>query len=183
MTNKLKYVSMNGRMAYVIMCVELYLVKKYPDRDWTIISKLLWKATSMNWADWTDLYSSVIPDVFLQYEQYSATDMGNSISEKEFYVLKKTYEGITNGREDDPEDELNVILNKPFDIAMIYEGTIIGDGKESFKIIDKTERILKDNRITLPDYSKVLFSSIEERNGWGNDFYGEYLSIILEKET
>ena len=33
MNNKLSAVSMNGRMAYVIMCVEAYLINKYPDRD------------------------------------------------------------------------------------------------------------------------------------------------------
>ena len=182
MTNQLYNVSMNGRMAYVIMCVEAYLVNKYHEKDWTIISKLMWKATSMNWADWSDLYSTIIPDVFLQYEQYSAADMGKALSNQEFNTVKELYDGITDGCEDDPGDELNIILNKPFDMAMVYEGTVIGDGKESVKIIRKTEQILKNNGIALPDYSKVLFSSIEERNGWGNDFYGEYLSIVLSKE-
>ncbi len=60
MNNKLSAVSMNGRMAYVIMCVEAYLINKYPDRDWSIISRKMWQATSMNWADWPDMFSSVI---------------------------------------------------------------------------------------------------------------------------
>lgn len=182
MTDQLYNASMNGRMAYTIMCVEAYLVNKHPERDWTIISKLMWKATSMNWADWSELYSTVIPDVFLQYKQYSAADMGAAISSQEFYIVKELYSGITDGCEDDPEDELNIILNKPFDMAMVYEGTVIGDGKESIKIIRGAEQILKNNRIALPDYSKVLFSSVEERNGWGNDFNGEYLSIVLNSK-
>ncbi len=33
MENKLKDVSMNGRMAYTIMCVEAFLASRYPERD------------------------------------------------------------------------------------------------------------------------------------------------------
>ena len=34
MNNKLSNVSMNGRMAYIIMCVEAYLKAIYPQKDW-----------------------------------------------------------------------------------------------------------------------------------------------------
>lgn len=179
MTNKLDPVSMNGRMAYVIMCVEAYLTNKYAGRDWTIISRKMWSATSMNWADWSDMFSSVIPDVLLQYREYSVEEFDSTLSEKEYRLLKELYEGITEGNEADPDDELNYILNKPFEMATVYEGTIIGDGKESFEIIDETEKILLRNGIDLPDYKKVLFSSVAELNGWGNDFNGERLSVII----
>lgn len=39
MDNRFDSVSMNGRMAYVIMCVEAFLVSEYPDRDWTFLSE------------------------------------------------------------------------------------------------------------------------------------------------
>lgn len=64
-------------------------------------------------------------------------------------------------------------------MAMVYEGSVIGDGKESIRIIEESESILKKNGISPPDYSKVLFSSSKELNGWGNVFDGRYLSIIL----
>ena len=95
--------------------------------------------------------------------------------------MKNLYSGITKGNEDDPEDELNYMLNKPFQMAMIYEGTVIGDGQESYAIIEETEKVLICNGIALPDYTKVFFSSATELNGWGNDFDGEFLSIILTK--
>lgn len=177
--NKLLNVSMNGRMAYVIMCVERFLINKYPERDWTIVSKKMWKATSTNWADWAEMFSSVIPNVLLQYSEYNSDNFSGSLSKDDFIKLKELYFGITKGIEDDPDDELNYMLNKPFDMAMIYEGTVIGDGKESFSIIKKTEEILSRNGIELPDYTKVLFSSSNELNGWGNDFDGEFLSVIL----
>lgn len=179
MENKLSSVSMNGRMAYIIMCVEAYLKNKYPNRNWTFVAEKMWQATSKNWGEWPDAYSIIIPDVLLQYEDYDENDMSDSISRQEYAALIQLYDGITNGSEDDPSDELNYILNKPFEMAMVYEGTIIGDGSDSFDIIEQTESILRKNNIPLPDYKNVLFSSASELNGWGNDFDGRKLSIIL----
>ena len=50
---------------------------------------------------------------------------------------------------------------------MVYEGTDIGDGHESFEIIDETEKVLKDHRIVLPDHNLVKFSPSSGFNGWG----------------
>ena len=105
MDRRFNSVSMNGRMAYVIMCVEAFLVAKYPNRDWTIVSEFMWKATSTNWGDWPEEYSSVIPDVLLQYNEYDSDELGGSLSEKQFVSLKKLYSGITEGLEDDPSDD------------------------------------------------------------------------------
>jgi len=179
MENKLKNVSMIGRFAYVNMCVEKYLFTKYSDRDWSIISRELWKGTNEYWDDFTDSFAGLIPDVFISYEGYDSDEL--KITEAEYEQLKKTYAGITEGLEDDPTDEVNYMLNKPFEMAMVYEGTVIGDGQESFDIIEATEQVLIKNNIELPDYTKVLFSSATEKNGWGNHFDGTHLSIILNK--
>ena len=45
--DKMDKVSMNGRMAYVIMCVEAFLKAKYHDRDWTLIAQKMWQATTL----------------------------------------------------------------------------------------------------------------------------------------
>ena len=36
-------ITMTGRLCYIFMCIERYLVTLYPDRDWTPISKSLEK--------------------------------------------------------------------------------------------------------------------------------------------
>lgn len=177
--NRFEKISMNGRMAYVIMCVENFLAAKYSERDWSLVSEIMWKATSTNWGEWPEEYSTVIPDVLLQYEEYDREELGEVLSEKEFLSLKALYSGITKGAEDDPSDEVNYMLNKPYEMAMVYEGTMIGDGQESLDIISAAEDVLKKNGIAIPDYMKVAFSSSKELNGWGNDFDGRYLSIIL----
>lgn len=178
MKKRFDAVSMRGRIAYVIMCVEAFLVNEYPDRDWTVVSEKMWKATSENWEDWSEEYCAIIPDVFLQYVKFDKSELGSSISESEFAMLTKLYDGITEGKEDDPSDEINYMLNKPFEMAMIYEGTVIGDGMESVQIIENAERILIKNGILLPDYTRVRFSSSDELNGWGNGFDGKVLSIV-----
>ena len=180
MDKRFDSISMNGRMAYVIMCVESFLVSKYPFKDWSFVSEMMWKATSENWGDWPEEYSTIIPDVLLQYKNYVEDDMGDYITENDFEMLKDLYSNITEGLEDDPSDEVNYMFNKPYEMAMVYEGTVIGNGKESIQIIKETENILKKNDIPLPDYSKILFSSSNELNGWGNDFDGRNLSIILK---
>ena len=179
MTNRFNNVSMIGKLAYVNMCVEKYLVNMYPDRDWSPISEILWKATSMNWADWTELYSCYIPDVILQYPSYDSDDLGDCITEDSYYLILSLFSGITSGEENDPNDYLNILLNKPHEMAMVYEGTEIGDGHEALSIIRETEAVLNKHKIELPDYHKVLFSKSSERNGWGTTFDGEFLSIIL----
>ena len=44
MENKLKDVSLNGRLGYLIMCCEAYLKTKYPERDWTFVAERMWEA-------------------------------------------------------------------------------------------------------------------------------------------
>ena len=170
---------MNGRMAYVIMCVERFLVALYPERDWSPVARKMWKATADNWADWANEYCEIIPDFILSTDGYDAEEY-EYISEEEYHAFLNLYNGITAGREDDISDIVNYMLNKPYEMSMVYEGTVIGDGKESIIIIENTESILLKNDIALPDSDLLTFSPFSQKNGWGNDFNGEELSVILK---
>ena len=172
---------MRGRMAYTIMCVEAFLVAQYPGRDWTIIAEKMWEATTTWWIEWIDMYCCYIPDVVFQYKEYNFEDFGDYMSEEEFIQLKDFYKEITDGIEDDPNDQLNYMLNKPFKIATVYENSGIDDGSDSYELIEETEKMLTKYSIELPDYSKVLFSSFDQLEGWGDLFDGRFLSIILNK--
>ena len=181
MNQRFENISMNGRMAYVIMCVEAWLQATYPDRDWTIVSEAMWKATEMNWGDWSEIYAGYIPHVLLSYEEYGE-DLPESFSEDIYNRLRKLYSGITAGNEDDPEDTLDYMLTKPHEMAMVYEGTGIGDGHESTEIIDDAEKVLNSNDIPLPDHQKLYFSDHGQLHGWGNNFDGRFLSVILTRQ-
>ncbi len=56
-------ITMNGRMCYIFMCIERYLLALYPDRDWTPVAKRMWQWTS--YCCWTDdgldIYEKTIP--------------------------------------------------------------------------------------------------------------------------
>lgn len=180
MDKRFDAISMNGRMAYIIMCVETFLITNYPNKNWKFVLEKMWKATSTNWDDFSQDYSSIIPDVLFQYDDYDKEEFQSSLSEQEFMMMKEFYDGMTQGMEDDPNDIVNIMLNKPFEFCMVYEGTSIGDGQESIDIIKETESILIKYHVPLPDYTKVSFSSIDELNGWGNDFDGRFLSSVLK---
>ena len=146
---------MTGRMAYIVMCIEKYLIIKYPDRDWRTLSKVLWKSTSMNWGDWAELYSNYIPDVILQYDAYDSDEFAAYIDENTFSFIKALYSGITSGNEDDPTDIVNTLLNLPHEMAMVYEGTTIGDGRECLSIIEHAEAILLSQDIGVVDQMRA----------------------------
>ena len=168
-------------MAYVIMCIEAWLQAAYPDRDWTIVSEAMWKATEMNWGNWTEIYAGYIPHVLFSYEEYGS-DPAESFSEDVYIALKKLYAGITSGNEEDPGDTLDYMLTKPHEMAMVYEGTGIGDGHESIEIIEDVERVLDNRGIPLPDCKRLYFSDYGQIHGWGNSFDGRSLSVILSKQ-
>ena len=85
MENKLKDVSMNGRMAYTIMCVEAFLASRYPERDWTFVAENMWEATSCEyWNRWTDKYVGFIPCVLFEYSEYDKEDLEECYSKDQF---------------------------------------------------------------------------------------------------
>lgn len=64
------------------------------------------------------------------YDSY-CDEIAESITENEYHQLLDIYSNITEGIEEDPDDEVNFMINLPFEMAMVYEGTTIGDGAES----------------------------------------------------
>ena len=48
MESKFDSVSFTGRLAYIIMCVEKFLVTMYPNRDWTLLTEKMWLGTSLS---------------------------------------------------------------------------------------------------------------------------------------
>lgn len=105
MNKQLSNVSMLGRMAYTIMCVEAFLKNCYGDRDWSPVTTIMWLATSKNWGDWPELYSIYIPDVLLSYDGFE-NELAETISKDTYQKLLRLYNEITEGSEDVPADEV-----------------------------------------------------------------------------
>ena len=51
-----KKLSLTGRFCYLFMCVETYLVTRFPERDWTPVAKRCWQWTEDYWDKGWDIY-------------------------------------------------------------------------------------------------------------------------------
>ena len=164
-------ISMVGRFAYSVMCAERYAVIKYPDKNWKPLFAWMWKGTSEYFDEWYYRFSEILPEYLYEFDNYKDSGF-EYLSEEDYDYYSAFLKGIDRNME--------VLLSIPAEISMIYcYTTIPGTGKESIDLVKKSIKILKDNRIELPDPELVAFSRFSEKNGWGNDFEGRELSIVL----
>lgn len=165
-------ISMNGRMAYLILCIEKYLITKYPMKDWNKLSSLMWNVTSDYWDEWDFKYIEVIPEYLFAFESFEDSDF-ECISKEEYSYFSELLKDL-------PE-EVNQLLLAPHNLQEVYcYSTIPGTGDEASQIILDVCAILQKSNIELPDISSVSFSSFSEKNGWGEHFDGTKLSLILK---
>ena len=164
-------ISMIGRMAYGILCVESYLQSRFPDDDWTTLSELMWEATSSYWDEWDNKFIEVIPEYLFEKV---------SFVESAFDCLTETeYNSFTELLKDKPS-AVNDLLMKLHELQEVYCYTNIpGRGDEAIQIVLDICGILTQEGVELPSVSFVEFSSFSEKNGWGEQFDGRKLSFVL----
>lgn len=166
-------ISMNGRMAYLILCVEKYLLSKYPDTDWSILAKWMWKSTSDYWDEWGNKFIEIIPEYLFEFDSYETSDF-EAISKDEYLYFSNLFR--------DKQDIINELLQKLYDMQEVYIYTSIpGNGNEAIQIVLDMCNLLENENVPLPELSIVSFSSFKEKDGWGENFDGEKLSLILNK--
>jgi len=94
-TKALEGVSMNGRMAYAIMCLESYVLAKYPDRDWKAVFEKLWEATGdVYWDTWSCWVNDMLPECLFEFPSYQESDFSK--------LDEKTYDKLCNLTRDLP---------------------------------------------------------------------------------
>lgn len=168
---KFENISMKGRMAYLILCIETYLNELFPDKDWHILSQWMWPVTSEYWDEWDDRFIEIIPEYLFEFDSYEDSDFES--------LSLEDYEYFTGLFADMPED-FNQLLLSLHEMQKVYCYTSIpGKGTESIKIIDEVCSILEKTDLALPDITTVEFSHFTEKDGWGEDFDGTNLSLIL----
>ena len=172
-TSDFDNISMNGRMAYAILCIEKFFIAEYPKENWTELSKLMWGATSMYWDEWDDKFIEIIPQFLFEFKTYEEAAF-ERITEEEynsFVALLKDKPAI-----------INQLLMKLQELHEVYcYSSIPGTGNEASNIVLDICAILEQARIPLPDIKAVTFSHFSEKDGWGNDFDGTKLSLILNQ--
>lgn len=110
MRKELEKLSLTGRLCYLFMCLETYLITCYPDRDWTPVAKRCWQWTNVYWNEGCDTYSSVVPEFLFEFDNYNETNLlafDGNLLEQEYLELINLFAGVTTGNKD---DELNQLL-------------------------------------------------------------------------
>lgn len=172
--NTFSNISMNGRMAYAILCVEQYLCSKFPDDDWSILSREMWKVTSLYWDEWNERFIEIIPQYLFEFDTYENSDF-EKISKEDYFAFVELFKN--------KPDTINQLLLKLQDLYDVYiYSDIPGEGEEASQIVLDICNILDQNNVSLPNVESVSFSSFSEKNGWGNSFNGESLSLILSAD-
>lgn len=166
-TEKLKSVSVAGRIAFILMCIEKYLVTQYPEKDWIPLAEEMWKFNDSYWDEW--LYSFI--DLFPE-----CIDENDSFEE---YTGKYSYDTFRNLYKDLRNNELNEMLVLFNCFMGIYLYTSVCDCTERMfpEVIEEIISYLTKNNISVPDVEKVSFSDFRQNDGFGDKFDGRYLSI------
>ncbi len=160
-------------MAFLILCVEKYVIAKHPETDWSVLSEWMWKATSEPWDEWDDRFMEIIPEFLFEFDSYDEAEFDNLTAEE-----YKTFTTLFSSRDKD----LNALLLKLHELQQVYcYEAIPENGVAAINIVLEACKILEQNNIPLPEISSIAFSSFSEKNGWGEDFDGTNLSLILSK--
>lgn len=171
--------SLTGRLCYLFMCVEAYLVACFPERDWTPVAKRCWQWTKDYWDKGWEIYSAVIPEFLFEFESYEKTNTVNyngALSEKDYQELTTLFTGLTTGS---AEDEINQLLMLPIEFSNICEGASLSwASQETMDVLRDMQQLLSKHNIPFPDISKIKHMSAWD--GWGGFVDSEYLSIILK---
>ena len=170
-----KNISMAGRLAYQLMCAERYFTHKYPNEDFTELFKLLWPVTNGMYFDTFSGYIIELePSYMLEFNSYEEDGSWHELTKEQYDTFKPLIQKF------DQEDE--DFLETLKDQIDVYAYTVVPkDTSESIDIVFDTIKFLKKHKIPLPDIKLVEFSTIDQFNGWGDNFDGTKLSIILNK--
>lgn len=165
-------ISMVGRFAYAIMCAERYAVAKYPEKEWKPLFTWMWKGTSDYFDEWYYRFMEILPEYLYEFDNYEDAEY-EYLSEEDYNYYVEFLNDI--------DKKMERLLAIPAEISMVYSYTSIpGNGKESIDLVHEAITILEDNNIKAPDPMRVEFSPFDQKNGWGENFDGTKLSIILK---
>ena len=185
-------ITMTGRLCYIFMCMERYLVTLYPDMDWTPVAKRMWQWTTHGWNESWDIYSEAVPEYIMQFDTYEETNKlayDGTLKRCDYDEITLLFKNMTNGSGD---DEFCRILRIPIDFGNACEGAGFRDAEpEVNELIHEVETILQGHGIPLPEKESLIHFifdrekpvALNEKNpGWGDYEATDHLSVILKQE-
>ena len=174
----MRKLSMTGRLCYLFMCIERYLLICFPERDWTPVAKRCWQWTKNDWVKGWDIYSAVVPEFLFEFDNYKQTNELNfdgTLFEKEYLELIALFDGLAVGN---GQQEIEQVLMLPIEFGNICEGASLSFASYyTMEIFNTMQQILLKHNIAIPDIRKVKHMAAGD--GWGSFVDSSYLSIII----
>ena len=158
-----KKISITGRFAFGVTCLEHYIKEQTLESKWLDrIINVLWEfTTSKDVTDWNKRISELDPNNILDKNPNNKASHYDSLTELEFNELKKYYRGL-------PKDLL-LLIDLVIDIGTsnLYGAT----GDYSKSTLESTMMVYKFSQEKIDamiDINKFKVSKFSEQNGWGN---------------
>ncbi|WP_108867402.1 hypothetical protein [Aquimarina aquimarini] len=162
MKSEFNDISIRGRVAYAIMCLE-NAIKWYKkdNLDWSFLFQLLWSFMKGNVADWHYPMAEATPRSILFDAEYSVKEMN--------YINREEYSKLTN-LYNSSNEVIIFILNKLFEIGTrdLYS-SISNNSLDTLEYLEDIIDIMNKNKIPLPEVKFFKKFSINENNGWGRE--------------
>ncbi len=175
-----KNISITGRLCYLFMCIEKYLISMYPDKDWTVVAERLWLWTETYWDEAQEESDQLIPEYLMEFDTYEETNkrcFDGKLSKDLYDKLMSLYDGITDGNTD---DEINQVLFTTAEWGTVCEGASFSSADApTLNYLDWIESVLRKHSIELPDRELVSNMTKDQKDGWGDFCNCRHLSVIL----
>ena len=156
---KFKNVSVRGRYAYAIFCLEAYFKqKKYDTIPTNLILNTLWTAVEKEgYLDDFNIILETIPESIIEDKILDFPDF--ETPKKDCLLLYDFYKG--------KEEELNDVIESIIEIYRISLHTVVLDDY-TLETLSSVFHFMDKHKVPLPCYDKILTYSIEEKGGWGH---------------
>lgn len=171
---KFKNISIKGRVAYGISCLERALIcYSCTLKNWEWVLEKIWEFTSIEYLDdWFYEMAEFLPDSLLEDNEYIPEEF-EYITEKQFYILLELYQKESN-------QVINQIFNLIFEMGTFdLYSRLENYSPNTLICLEKINNIMVLNNIELPSVANFIRYSYYENKGWGNSFEGKVNSIIL----
>ena len=162
MIENFKNVSIRGRVAYAICCLENVIeqVESQPKEDWDVLLNKLWSLTDLQFVDgWLYSVSSSMPSSILE----DPFDPEEETTKEEYEKLKALYQSSNQSALD--------LIEQIFSLGTVeLYGKIENNSPRTLEILDEIIELTKSTGAELPTHSLVSKFSIHDSEGWGVRF-------------
>lgn len=158
-----KKVSVTGRMAFGIKCLEQFIIEKEIQNAMLYrLLEVLWEFTiTENLAEWDSKITELAPESILDNHLQNSPENYKHLTASEFQHLKDFYLKA--------DEKLIDLIGYVIDIGTTHLYGATGQyAKEALESTMKVYQFAKKEIVVIPDLNKFTFTEFSERNGWGN---------------